>query len=129
MKLKHLVFTLLICMISFAGFSHTTTDLCQDSNHDITLSVDNATIHGVADLFVMDSQINFQKENISSDQENMPDLALPSDLFLEDYKLIERRIREPDQLYKQKTLKRSLIDTKYVKTFNRLARDGFNYNV
>lgn len=53
MKLKLLAFTLLIGMISFAGFSLTTTDLCQDSSIEYDVSIEmGESVQTVVDSFV-----------------------------------------------------------------------------
>ena len=58
MKLKLLAFTLFIGMISFAGFSFTTTDLCQNSNLEYVAYADaDATVQGVVDSIIVEDNL------------------------------------------------------------------------
>lgn len=126
MKLKHLAFTFLILMISFAGFSLTTTDLCQDSNHELIVSLDaDKEIHGVVDSIVSDDVNISDEEKSFTNHYRLQEATIQNDLYIQNYSLNERRIREPDQRQNlNHTLKRlsaSTID----KIAYRKARDGF----
>lgn len=126
MKTKQLAITLLICMITFAGFSFTTTDLSQDSNHDeLIVSIDATISHGVVDLIVLDVKLDDKQKTFLDHR-----ISLKSDLYdgllIQNYNQIDRP-REPDQ---QLELNHTFIKDLKIATTNdnilfRLARDGF----
>ena len=128
MKLKSLAFTFLICMISFAGFSLATTDLCQDSNHEIVALAETNDIHGVADLFVENTNIYSPEKHFSVvSYQHVKKLDEADIVFLRESDDIERRIREPDQHQIKKNRLEKILIENHVLEMYRSPRDGLNY--
>jgi hypothetical protein len=127
MKFKLTAFTLLILMISFAGFSHTTTDLCQNSKFEQVTAVDAVpTVQGVVVSNVMEESFILDVLLVNGHQ------ALAADISKE--ALIQDQGKTESQHYllnelANKDNAQTRERTKLLKDHSdahRLARDGIN---
>lgn len=123
MKTKLLAFTLLICMISFAGFSLTTTDLCQDSNHELFVSIDANDFHGVVDSIVIDFDQNIEKK-IYHEKESSDEAFISDKFVLEINSRYDGQFYRQDQRQKLNHQNIEALSKKSEKSPFRLARDG-----
>lgn len=114
-------------MISFAGFSQTTTDLCQDSNLELVASadVDVISIQGVVDSIVVGESI--VNETVSVSSYEMFGTDSYDEAIIQNISEPERRGHAIDELTKQNHAQKRTQKPKLADNRQRLARDGFNY--